>query len=324
MKPAFCKISPVNIEGRGSNRLMVVLKTKGCEYAQKTGGGCTVCGFLNHAEPDITGEKIIEQLDFTLQTFDLRGVEEIDILTLGSFFNDSEVNPVTRLEIISRLSKISHLKRVSVESRAEYVTVDKIKQIKETLGKDKIVEFAIGLESQNDYLRNKIIKKGLSKKSFEETIAKVKEAGVHFLTYLLIKPPHVSEKEAIADAVESAAYVFRTAGKIGVPARVAFEPVFVCENTYLETLYLQSKYRLLNLWSVVEVIKNAHNYGCLFIGLSDENLSLERMPHSCANCGGKIVNAIERFNKFQDISEILDLDCPCKARYIEKREKGEI
>lgn len=38
MKPAFCKISPVNIEGRGSNRLMIVLKTKDCDYAQKTGG----------------------------------------------------------------------------------------------------------------------------------------------------------------------------------------------------------------------------------------------------------------------------------------------
>jgi radical SAM enzyme (TIGR01210 family) len=160
--------------------------------------------------------------------------------------------------------------------------VDKIKQIKETLGKDKIVEFAIGLESQNDYLRNKVIKKGLSKKSFEKTAAKVKEAGVNLLTYLLIKPPHMSEKEAIADAVESAAYVFRTAEKIGVSARVAFEPVFVCENTHLEKLYLQSQYRLLNLWSVVEVIKNTHDYGCIFIGLSDENLSMERMPHSCS------------------------------------------
>lgn len=323
MKPAFCKISPVNIDGRGSNRLMIVLKTKGCEYAQKT-GGCTVCGFLNHAESNITGEKILEQLDSTLKTFDLSDVEEIDILTLGSFLNDSEVNPVTRLEIMGRLSEISHLKRVSIESRAEYAAVDKIEQLKETLGKGRILEFAIGLESQNDYLRNKIIKKGLSKKSFEKTVAKVKAAGANLLTYLLIKPPHVSEKEAIADAIESAAYVFRIAEKKGVPARVAFEPVFVCENTYLEKLYLQSQYRLLNLWSVVEVIRKAHNYGCLFIGLSDENLSLERMPHSCLRCGEKIVNAIERFNKSQDISEILDLDCPCKSQYIERREKGEI
>jgi radical SAM enzyme (TIGR01210 family) len=144
------------------------------------------------------------------------------------------------------------------------------------------------------------------------------------LTYLLIKPPQVSEKEAISDAIQSAAYVFQTAKKIGVSARVAFEPVFICENTYLEQLYLQAKYRMLNLWSVVEVIKGAHEYGCIFIGLSDENLSLERMPFSCPTCKGTISREIENFNKTQDISGLLRLDCECKTRYLEKLGKGEI
>jgi radical SAM enzyme (TIGR01210 family) len=323
IKPAYSRVSPVNIEGTGTNRLMVVLKTKGCEYARKT-GGCTVCGFLNHAEPDITGEEILGQLDFVLASVDLKNIGEIDILTLGSFFNDTEVEMPVRLAIMDRLSKIRHLQRVSVESRAEYVTIEKIKTLKQALGKGKILEFAIGLESADDYLRNTVIKKGLSKKSFEKTIAKVKEAGANFLTYLLVKPPQVSEKQAVADAVKSAAYVFTTAKKHGVSARVAFEPVFICENTHLEKLYLQSKYRLLNLWSVVEVIKNAYKYGCLFIGLSDENLSMERMPYSCPQCSEKIVHEIEKFNKTRDISRIMALDCHCKRQYLEKIEKGEI
>lgn len=324
MKPAFYKISPVNIEGRGSNRLMVVLRTKGCEYAKKTGGGCTVCGFLNHADQSITTEDIVAQVDFVLRNCDLSIVEELDILTLGSFFNDSEVEPRTRLAIIERLAKIKHVRRVSVESRAEYVTVDKIKEIKQALGPDKILEFGIGLESANDYLRNTVIKKGLTKKSFENTVAKVKEAGANLLTYLLVKPPHVSEREAIDDAVQSAAYVFQVARKYGVPARAAFEPVFVCENTYLENLYLNAKYRLLNLWSVVEVIKKTHRYGCIFVGLSDEDLSMERMPYSCSLCDKKIVSEIENFNRTRDITGITGLDCQCRAGYLEKMEKGEI
>jgi radical SAM enzyme (TIGR01210 family) len=323
MEPAYYRISPVNIEGKGTNRLMIVLKTKGCEYAHKT-GGCTVCGFLNHAEPGITGEKIIRQLDFALAAYDLSDVEEIDILTLGSFLNDSEVSETTRLAIMERLAKIRHVKRVSIESRSEYVTVDKIKTLKQVLGEDKILEFGIGLESADDYLRNKVIKKGLSKQSFEKTVAKAKEAGANLLTYLLIKPPHVSEEEAITDAVQSAAYVFRTAQKINEPARVAFEPVFVCENTHLENLYNQAQYRLLNLWSVVEVILRAHRYGCIFVGLSDENLSLERMPYSCPQCSKKIVNEIENFNRTQDIPGLMELDCQCKPRYLEKRENGEL
>jgi radical SAM enzyme (TIGR01210 family) len=323
MKPAYYRTSQVNIEGIGSNRLMTVLKTKGCEYAHKT-GGCTVCGFLNHADKNMTAEGIIAQVDFVLENFDLSSVGEMDILTLGSFFNDSEVAPATRLAIMERLAKLKQVRRVSVESRAEYVTVAKIKEIKKALGVDKILEFGIGLESANDYLRNKVIKKGLSKKSFEDTVAKVKEAGANLLAYLLVKPPHVSEKEAIEDAVQSAAYVFQVAKKHGVSARAAFEPVFVCENTHLEDLYLNAKYRLLNLWSVVEVIKSAHQYGCIFVGLSDEDLSMERMPYSCSLCNEKIVREIENFNSTQDVSGLNQLDCQCKVEYLQKMEKGEI
>lgn len=323
MKPAYYRISPVNIEGKGSNRLMMVLKTKGCEYAHKT-GGCTVCGFINHADQNITPNDIVAQVDFALESSNLSAVGEIDILTLGSFFNDAEVKPITRLAIMERLAEIEQVHRVSIESRAEYVTVNKIEEIKQALGKDKILEFGIGLESADDYLRNTVIKKGLTKKSFEQTVAKVKAAGANLLTYLLIKPPHVSEREAINDAVKSAAYVFDMAQKYGVSARVAFEPVFVCENTPLENLYLNAKYRLLNLWSVVEVIENAHKYGCIFIGLSDEDLSLTRMPYSCQLCNEKIVLEIEKFNSTQDISGLMGLDCQCKTGYLEKMAKGEI
>ena len=43
-------MSPVSIDGEPSKRLMIVLRTKGCEYAKRTGGGCTVCGFMEHAD----------------------------------------------------------------------------------------------------------------------------------------------------------------------------------------------------------------------------------------------------------------------------------
>ncbi len=322
MKPAYYRISPVNILGKNSNRLMVVLKTKGCEYARKT-GGCTVCGFLNNASDDISEDDIIEQLNYTLNLNNLHNVEEIDILTLGSFLNDSEVSINTRIALLKRVSEINHIKRVAIESRAEYVTIEKLLKCKQALG-DKRLDFGIGLESADDYIRNKVINKGLSKKAFEKTVEKVKEAGCSLLVYLLIKPPGLTEEEAITDAVNSASYVFNIARKIGVSVRIAFEPVFICMNTELEKLYLKSKYRLLSLWSVVDVIVKVHQFGTIFIGLSDEGLSINRMPNSCPDCNQYIIESIEYFNKTQDISKLIDLYCECKSDYNLEMKRGAI
>lgn len=323
MNPAYQRISPVNIMGGTSNRLMVVLRTKGCEYARRTGGGCTVCGFLKNASDDIRHEQIIEQFDTAINSNDLSNVGEIDILTLGSFFNDSEVSQETRVTLMKKVRQMKHIKRVSIESRAEYVTTDKIKQCKSALN-GQCLEFAIGLESADDYVRNVLVKKGLTKRGFEETVAKVKEAGDNLLVYLLIKPPGLTEKQAIEDAVASARYVFDVAAQYGVNARVAFEPVFVCESTQLEKLYLQSQYRLLNLWSVVEVIKQSHRYGNIFVGLSDENLSMDRMPNSCPKCYGDIVSQIEHFNATQDISGLEAIQCDCVEDYRHSFKNGDI
>jgi archaeosine synthase beta-subunit len=314
MKPAYLRISPVNINGSQSKRLMAVLKTKGCEYARNNGGGCTVCGFINHADPHITDEEIVRQLDYCLENLDLQGVEEIDLLTLGSFYNDNEVNPATRERLLNKISGLSAIKRISIESRAEYITTEKLKRHKTILG-ERIVELGIGLESADDYIRNQVIKKALSKKSFEKVVGKIREAENSLLVYLLIKPPRLTEQQAIRDAVSSAQYVFETAEQYGVPARVAFEPVFITEHTYLEKLFLNSQYRLVNLWSVVEILRQVRELGSVFVGLSDENLSLERMPGSCPECTARLVRGIEAFNRTQDLSFLTGLHCECKESY---------
>ncbi len=93
-------------------------------------------------------------------------------------------------------------------------------------------------------------------------------------------------------------------------------------NTVLENLYKNNKYKLVNLWSVIEVIKKASKYGELFIGLSDENLSYKRMPFSCKKCNKKLHKAIENFNKTQNIDLLNNLTCSCKKDYEYKLNKG--
>ena len=132
------------------------------------------------------------------------------------------------------------------------------------------------------------------------------------------------EREAIADAIDSAIYVFETAKKSGVTARVAYEPVFIPENTDIEKMFLNNEYKILNLWSVITVIEAINELGCVYVGLSDEDLSMDRMPHSCPKCTRTLLREIEKYNRTQDTTELMKLDCECKALYQEQLENGDI
>jgi radical SAM enzyme (TIGR01210 family) len=313
----------VNINGQPGQRLMIVLRTRGCEYAAKNDGGCTVCGFANHAVADITDLDILDQLDYILDDLCLDGVDEIDLLTLGSFLNENEISARARRELLGMIAQLSGVRRVSFESRSEYVTEAKLAESRRILG-DRVVEFGIGLESADDQVRNQIIRKGLTRQRFERVARTVGLSGLDLLVYLLIKPPHLTEQQAIGDAEASVAYVSQVAANNGVRVRMALEPVFVAPNTYLEQVFLRGEYRLVNLWSVVEVILRTHRMGNLFVGLSDEDLSRNRTASSCPLCHGRLIQEIERFNRTLDASRLRELDCRCRSGYLADRESGRI
>ncbi|MBU0662518.1 hypothetical protein KJ891_03565, partial [Candidatus Micrarchaeota archaeon] len=245
-------------------------------------------------------------------------IDQLDLLTLGSFYNDREISPEFRDFAMREIAGLPRIKKVVVESRAEYVTREKLLRSRELLGRGKTLEFSIGLESSDDYIRNSIVKKGLSKAAFEDCIRLCAETGLDFMAYVLIKPPYLSEKYAILDAVNSAEFVFDAAKRHGVNARVSLEPVFIPENAQIEKLYLRNEYEVPNLWSVVEVVKRLEGKGYVFVGLSDENLSKDRLAGSCEKCGEKLCTAIERFNETQSAEGLKGLDCACRAAWLKE------
>src|SRR2546428_11472470 len=76
-----------------------------------------------------------------------------------------------------------------------------------------------------------------------------REAGATVKTYLLIKPPFLTEREAIEDAVRS--------GHEADPHSdtVSFNPVNDQSRTIVDRLFRRGEYRPPLLWSVVEVLE---------------------------------------------------------------------
>ena len=318
-QPAFKCVTKVNISGSHSKRLMLVLRTNGCAYDQnKT--GCTMCDFAAHAIPASTlrlsASHLLAQLEGVLQTtaFGEGEVEQLDLLTLGSFLHDWEISASSRTALFERVSTIGGLRKVMIESRAPYVTTLELKRLRHILRGDQVLELGLGVETTNQHLRNVILNKGLSDHAIRSVLRNCADSETEFQAYLLVKPPTLTEREAIEDAVSSAHEMSQVIQSYGIKYRLAFEPVFVPNRGLLKTLFDKKLYQPVNLWSVVEILLRTEFEGIRFVGLSDEGLSSGRTAAAgCPACTLALRAAIGEFNGSQSLEPLIRLQCHCTS-----------
>lgn len=319
--PAYMTVSPININGQPGQRLMTVYRTIGCEY-DKNGKGCTMCDFAFYADSRVTAENIKAQHNQSLETLKNAEFIHFDLLTLGNFYNNREISPELRASLLRSVAEVSGVKRVLTEARRQYITADKLVAAKSCLREDQTLEYALGYETVNSELRNKVLRKGTPESHLDECLQICRETGVDFVAYVLIKPQTLSESEGIEEAVNTAIHVFTKAQAHGVKTRIAFEPVFVTYGKEIEQLWKSGEYSPPKLWSVAEVLIQTakqlgmeNTQGRLFVGLSDENLSDKRMTSNCGVCDDEVRKEIQEFNGHQDIKKLRDLYHECKEEW---------
>lgn len=319
--PAYMTVSPINIDGKPGQRLMTVYRTVGCEYDKK-GKGCSMCDFAFYASPEVREENIEAQHKQSLEMLRNMDFIHFDLLTLGNFYNDREISPKLRKSLLESVAGVKGVKRVLTEARRQYITVEKLKEAKSYLRKDQTLEYALGYETLNPVLRNQILRKGTPEQHLDDALEICREANVGFVSYVLIKPHTLNEAKGIEEAVNTAMHVFTKATQHRVNARIAFEPVFVTKGKVLEELWEKGEYKPPKLWSVGEVlIQTAERLGLentqgkLFVGLSDENLSGNRMTSNCGSCDDEIRREIQAFNGHQEVARLRELYHECKDEW---------
>ncbi|HII15003.1 MAG TPA: archaeosine biosynthesis radical SAM protein RaSEA [Nanoarchaeota archaeon] len=290
----------VAYEKTEGERQIIVLKTNGCSY-----GKCSMCGFFKHCARNVTSADLAAQFDGAIK----EGVKELHLLGSGSFFDDKEVPEEFQRYVFERINEEKALKRIILESRPEYITEKKLEMIKaKAVGKEVCI--AIGLESRNNRIRNKVLKKGIGIGAFEKVAERMAQYGIGLQAYILVNPPGLTEKDAVEDAVRTAEYVFCMGKKLGAKVKAAFQPAFIARDTDLEKLFEAGKYKLINLWAVLEIIKRTHKMGNISAGLDTEGLA-DYYPKGCARCDAAIREAITAFNATQDIEVINKIACGC-------------
>ena len=301
-----------------TNSLVLLLPGKGCSWAKAT-GGCTMCSLYyeaNQYSKKVKSNDLIKLYKIAfLLTISAKPFSLI-IYNGGSFLNDEEIPADIQLRIIELVSQHPTIKEVLIESRVEYINTERIKLFKKILG-NKILKIGIGLESSNNKIRNEYIRKGLKIEDYDKTVNFLKELKVKILTYIFIKPILVSEKEAIEDAIKSTKYAFDRGSD-----EVALECAFVQPHTKMAALYAEGKYKPPWLWSIIEVIKQIHNFGNIRVGRFIDIPPPIDIPHNCLKCNMIVEEAIENYRLTNNIKNLKDLNCDCKKQWLEELSKS--
>jgi hypothetical protein len=285
---------------------VIVLSTRGCAWALR--GGCTMCGYVYDSSRGASQAEVLQQFKEGLAK--VGEVAYLKVFNSGSFFDEGEISRETRLKIFQEVNALG-VKRLQVESRPEYITREVLEESVSVLEPE--LEVGIGLETTNDYIREVCINKGFTLAEFTRAFDVCKSAGVKTKAYLLIKPPFITEAEAIEDAVRSGV----EAARLGVE-RLSYNPLNVQRGTLVEELFNKREYRPPWLWSVVEIIKRVKERVSIPVVCSPSGAGTKRGAHNCGKCDSRVLAAIRRFSSTQELRYIEELTCTCKQRWKEE------
>lgn len=331
-KLAEIEINKFFYEEKIIDRIMVVLRANGCEHYKKT-GGCSMCSHFNGTPiHKVTDENYISQWNSVLNgdaiekenfNFNLNDYPVLCLYNLGSLLNENEISSLVVQYIFKSLNNYKNVKKVIIESRAEYVNSKAITNIKDVY--DGVVEVGIGVESTNKIIRQLCHHKGISNLDLvKKSVEILHDYGFKALAYINFKPVFLTEKESVDDAITTAIDCFN----MGFDA-VSIEPTSLQDYSLANYLYEMGQYRVPWLWSIKEIVEGIYKFfnnkkldiriggyfdeeilsGSQGVGFETKN---EVFPHltssNCSLCTQRYIEAIKMFNATYDIKYLRNVE----------------
>jgi radical SAM enzyme (TIGR01210 family) len=284
------------LDGGTADAGVIILRTPGCSHFHA--GGCSMCGYNIDSDSNVTPQDIVKQFDHALEQ--LGEIGFLKIYTSGSFLDECEISGPTADHILKECANASV--RLLFESRPEYVTAERLDHV---LGIHDNLEIAIGLESSNDNVLRYSINKGLAVEDYERAARILSEKGINLRTYVLLKPPYLTEAEAVADAKSTIEFASRSSKTISL------NPVNVQKGTLVEKLWRNWAYRPPWLWSVLQVLRESDAKGRNLI-CDPTGGGKERGAHNCGKCDEIILDSIRSYSLSRDKSKLGSPECDCK------------
>ena len=306
-RPVTVYKTPENLpDGTPCTAATVILRSKGCAWWWKS--GCTFCGYFNDVRDDVSADDMFSQWDYAKKkTNQFEGCKMVKVYTSGTFFEDRE-NPPEWQEVVLKETAEMGLHLV-VEAQAQMCTPEKIEWV---AARHPGCTVAIGLEAYDDSVLRFHVNKGFTTKQWHRAVEMLRENDLRVKTYLLFKPPFMSEGEALKHTTSWLVDVAKYSDEVSV------NPMNIQKNTIVDRLFRNKEYRTPWLWSLVEMIKRAHHemdgVNCRIIVHPTAGGKI-RGAHNCGSCDSEVVASIERYSVSGDPEEFNHLECSCESHW---------
>jgi hypothetical protein len=285
--------------------LTIILNTGGCRWARA--GGCTMCGYVAESVEggSVPHEALVDQIDACLD-HEAEHADEpaplVKIYTSGSFLDEREVGADSRRAIAETFAD---RERIVVESLPDFVAAEKLEEF---TARGLETDIAVGLETATDRVRRDCVNKYFEFSDFVDASEAARDAGAGVKAYLLLKPPFLSEGEAIDDMTAS---VRRCADYAHT---VSMNPCNVQRYTMVDELHYRGGYRPPWLWSVAAVLRRTADVDAIVVS-DPVGHGSDRGPHNCGECDDRVQRAIKDFDLRQDPSVFDQVTCDCEATW---------
>ena len=313
-EPATVYTTPeVLADGTPCSAATVILRTKGCHWWWSS--GCTFCGYFNDTRDDVTSEDLHAQWAAAKAKLDgFNDQAMVKVYTSGSLLEDREI-PVEFQETVLRdCAELG--KELIVESRCEQLTEEKLAWATSI---NSTFTVAIGLEAYDDEVLRFHVNKGFTTKSWDRAVANLEKFNLRIKTYLMFKPPFMNEADALDHCVKWIGAVAERSDEISV------NPMNIQRGTVIDRLHRHNEYRPPWLWSLVEMIRQAHPLIHPEGGVNGDPDQVSRLivhptaggkirgSHNCGACDAEVVAAIERYAVSGSLLEFDGLSCECET-----------
>ena len=292
-----------SLDGVEVDAFVLILRTRGCFWADRK--GCSMCGYAKDTlGRSATAAELTEQVDRALARY--RNEPYVKVYTSGSFFDDREDDPESRTALARAFS--GRARRLLVETLPEFAVDDRVAPVRDAFG--GVLEVAMGLETTDPVVLGRYVHKSTGPDAYLVAANRLRSLGARTKAYLLLKPPYLTEREAIEDVVRSVGEASTRFDTLSI------NPVHIQNGTVVEWLYHRGRYRPPWLWSLVEaLVRGAAVRGSARLVSFPTAGGLRRGPHNCGACDARVLEAVETASLRQEFSGLEALGCACRGRW---------